>query len=192
MKRIGYSLIDAQGAEAAFTRSLPWSPAPPGKPLGRLATFTAVGQTADGYTVVERHETEPEHPIQVPGTPSVAFDGTKIVVNRNWTYPSLDTCKAQRVADIKQDAQDRIMALVGVDDIIQCLIKQSNANMRANELNDIRNDREWTVEEAAEAAALRGLATAIKAIRAQSNTLEDEVLALKDAAAVATWGIVWP
>ena len=189
MKHLGYSLIDRDGNEIDWSRTLPWSPPPPGKPLGRLATFDQPGQTADAYTVVERWETEPTHPMQVPGTTAVAFDGTKIVVNRNWTYPSLDTCKAQRVTEIKRMAQARIMALVGTDDIIACLIKQSNANMKANELNDIRYSREWTEGEAAEAAALRGLAETIKAIRAQSNGLETEVLALKSSADVMAWSL---
>jgi hypothetical protein len=74
--------------------------------------------------------------------------------------------------DVRLEAQRRIMALVGATDLNGCIIKQLNANMRANELNDIRHDREWTTAEAAEAAALRGMADMIKAIRAASNVLE--------------------
>lgn len=191
MKHIGYSLIDRDGIEIASTRTLPWSPPPPDKPLGRLATFDKPGQTADDYTVVERWETEPLSG-QIASASSAAYDGAKVIVDRKWTYPDIEACKAQRVSEIKQDAQRRIMGLVGTDDIIPCLIKQLNANMRANELNDIRYSREWTEGEAAEAAALRGLATGIKTIRAQSNALEAEVLALKDAATVAAWALVWP
>lgn len=189
MKQIGYSLIDAEGQEIAASRTLPWSPAPPDKPLGRLATFDKPGQTADGYTVVERWETAPDAPGQVATASSAAFDGSKVIVDRQWTYPDIEACKARRVSEIKQDAQARIMALVGTADIIPCLIKQLNANMRANELNDIRYSREWTVEEAAEAAALRGLADMIKTIRAQSNEQEAEVLALKSSADVMAWSL---
>lgn len=74
--------------------------------------------------------------------------------------------------DVRAEAQRRIMALVGATTLDGCIIKQLNANMRANELNDIRHDREWTSGEAAEAAALRGLANQIKAIRVASNVLE--------------------
>jgi hypothetical protein len=74
--------------------------------------------------------------------------------------------------DVRTEAQRRIMVLVGAASLDGCIIKQLNANMRANELNDIRHGREWTEAEAAEAAALRGLANQIKAIRAASNVLE--------------------
>lgn len=76
-------------------------------------------------------------------------------------------------ADVKAEAQRRIIVMTGVADLQSCLIKQSNANMRANELNDIRmSGGTLTPEEEAEAAALRGLAAAIKAIRARSNVIE--------------------
>jgi hypothetical protein len=53
------------------------------------------------------------------------------------------------------------------------MIKQSNANMRANELNDKRiSGGTLTQEEETEATALRNLATAIKAIRSASNDIE--------------------
>jgi uncharacterized protein YnzC (UPF0291/DUF896 family) len=53
------------------------------------------------------------------------------------------------------------------------MIKQSNANMRANELNDKRvSGGTLTAEEETEATALRNLATAIKAIRSKSNDIE--------------------
>lgn len=77
------------------------------------------------------------------------------------------------VADVKAEAQRRIVALTGATDLQSCLIKQLNANMRANELNDKRlTGGELTIEEAAEAAALRGLAESIKSVRAASNEIE--------------------
>lgn len=77
------------------------------------------------------------------------------------------------IADVKAEAQRRIIALTGTATLLDCIIKQSNANMRANELNDKRIDgAQLTPSEAAEADALRGLATAIKAIRAKSNEIE--------------------
>lgn len=76
------------------------------------------------------------------------------------------------INDVRAEAQRRIIALVGAPDLTACMIKQMNANMRANELNDIQHSRELTAEEAAEANALRSLATQIKSIRAASNVLE--------------------
>ena len=76
--------------------------------------------------------------------------------------------------DVRAEAQRRIIALVGATDLTACLIKQLNANMRANELNDFRHSRDLSPEEVAEAAALRSLADKIKAIRAASNVLEPD------------------
>jgi hypothetical protein len=70
---------------------------------------------------------------------------------------------APTAADVRAEAQRRIVILVGATDIMSCLIKQ---------LNDIMHSRDLTAEEAAEATALRSLATQIKAIRAASNVLE--------------------
>jgi hypothetical protein len=75
--------------------------------------------------------------------------------------------------DVKMEAQRRIIALTGAGDLQSCLIKQLNANMRANEMNDKRVSGDTlTPEEEAEATALRGLADGIKAIRAASNVIE--------------------
>lgn len=75
--------------------------------------------------------------------------------------------------DVRAEAQRRIIAITGTTDIIGCLIRQHNAQMRATELTLIQaQGGTWTEAEAAEAAALQGLADAIKAIRAASNVLE--------------------
>ncbi len=76
-------------------------------------------------------------------------------------------------ADVKEEAQRRIIALTGASTLEACLIKQLNASMRAIELNDKRTSGATLNDtEAAEAAALRALATAIKAVRSASNVLE--------------------
>ena len=75
-------------------------------------------------------------------------------------------------AMVKAEAQRRIVALTGAEDMQTCIVRQLNASMRATELNDLRLDRDLTPTEQAEAAALRGRAAAIKAIRARSNALE--------------------
>ncbi len=80
---------------------------------------------------------------------------------------------AVSIEDVRAEAQKRIIALTGTQDIIGCLIKQHNAQMRATELTLIKAEGgTWTAEQAAEAAALQSLALQIKAIRAASNVLE--------------------
>lgn len=80
---------------------------------------------------------------------------------------------AALIPRIKDEAQRRIIALTGQSDLTSSMIKQSNANMRATELTDKRvGGGTLTAEEEAEAAALRGLAEKIKAVRAASNVLE--------------------
>jgi len=75
--------------------------------------------------------------------------------------------------DIKAEAQRRIIALTGAADLNGCLVKQLNATMRANELNDKRiGGAQLTEDEEAEAAGLRALAAGIKAIRARSDAIE--------------------
>lgn len=88
------------------------------------------------------------------------------------TRPSGRPATPPTAADVRVECQRRIIALVGATSLDGCIIKQLNANMRANELNDIRHTRDLTAEEAAEAEALRDLAAAIKAIRAKSNLIE--------------------
>ena len=73
---------------------------------------------------------------------------------------------------IKMEAQRRIIALTGTSDLMSCMIKQANWNMRANLLNDIRMARNLTDAESDEAEALRVLAHRIDGIRARSNELE--------------------
>jgi hypothetical protein len=86
---------------------------------------------------------------------------------RVWDYPR------PSVLHVKAEAQRRIIAVTGTTDLMSCLIKQLNANMRANELNDKRvNGEALTQDEQAEAERLRTLANAIKSIRARSNDIE--------------------
>jgi hypothetical protein len=97
-------------------------------------------------------------------------------VTRAWTKerkPLVD-----QKAAVKAEAQRRIVALTGRLQLIDCMIKQSNANMRANELNDKRilflkeQGEDLTAAEELEATALRNLADAIQAIRAASDVVE--------------------
>lgn len=77
------------------------------------------------------------------------------------------------IEDVRAEAQRRIIVLTGTTNIINCLIKQHNAQMRATELTLIKaTGGLWTESQAAEAAALQSMADAIRAIRAASNILE--------------------
>jgi hypothetical protein len=76
-------------------------------------------------------------------------------------------------ADVRSEAQRRIITLMGARDFEHCLIKQLNANARAVALTDKRVLGEpLTSEEQSEAQVLRNMKTAIDAIRAKSNVLE--------------------
>lgn len=92
-------------------------------------------------------------------------------VEKQWSVSRLPV--ADQKAAVKAEAQRRIIALTGQTELLACMIKQSNANMRANELTDKRiSGGTLTAEEELEATALRNLATALKAIRAASNVIE--------------------
>lgn len=109
---------------------------------------------------------------------AVVIDGDSQIHNavRTWIegggVPDPYETPIVTAAHVKTEAQRRIVGIVRAPDLMSCIVKQLNANMRANELNDIRYSREWTPQEAGEAAALQGLAEVIKGVRAKSNMLE--------------------
>lgn len=90
-------------------------------------------------------------------------------------------------ADVKVEAQRRIIVRTGATDIISTLTKQMNAQMRATELTRIEIQRALTTEEQAEAAALQSLANDIKHIRARSNAIEALTPIPADYAADSRW-----
>lgn len=118
-------------------------------------------------------------PVVVEG---LDFDRSKLKEVRRDTR--IDPDKVARVViteplplptaiDVRAEAQRRIIALTGTTDIIGCLTKQHNAQMRATELTLILAlGGTWTSEQTAEAAALQGMADQIKLIRAASNAME--------------------
>ena len=112
---------------------------------------------------------------QPPHAVGETTERTESLINGQWvaSYQVVRHSDETLINMIKQECQRRIIAITGVSDLIACVIKQSNANMRANELNDKRaNGETLTAQEEAEAAALRSLAATIKALRARSNELE--------------------
>lgn len=74
--------------------------------------------------------------------------------------------KANKIAQIKREAAERI------NDICPAW-KQSNLNARANELNGIRFERDWTNEEQNEWSQMMELWQTVKQIRIDSNTAEN-------------------
>ena len=86
------------------------------------------------------------------------------------------------IAKIKVMAREKILAFLPE-------WKQSNFNARMNELNMIRNDREWTESEQLEVASLQVIWNQAKAIRQASNTHEANLSALTTFAEVAAYDI---
>lgn len=76
------------------------------------------------------------------------------------------TAKQEKILQIKREAAERI------NDICPAW-KQSNLNARANELNGIRFERDWTSEEQAEWSQMMELWQTVKQIRIDSNTAEN-------------------
>ena len=114
-----------------------------------------------------------------PGPPAVAAGEVAAVSEAEsgdtWqvSYTVNKLPDAELRARIKAEAQRRIIALTGASDFNSCMTKQLNAVMRATELtNKKASGGTLTDAENAEAAALAGLATAIKAIRSKSDALE--------------------
>lgn len=110
------------------------------------------------------------HPLNIEtlwSAPELAAIGLKIYV------PPAPTPPALTADNVRAEAQRRIIELMGARDLEHCLIKQLNANMRANQLNDKRvSGVALTAEEDAEATLLRNMAAAIQSLRAKSNILE--------------------
>jgi hypothetical protein len=84
------------------------------------------------------------------------------------TNPPLDGFKAERITAIKSEAQARIYTKVPA-------WKQTNLLARSIELRDIKEERSWTAEEAAQDAAIKALWAAVKQIRLDSDTAETAV-----------------
>lgn len=89
-------------------------------------------------------------------------------LNAGWALPV-------SLGNVRDEAQRRIIALVGATDLNDCLIKQLNANALAGQLNDFRFSRALTPQEEATATALRNMFATIQEIRAASNKFGDKI-----------------
>lgn len=80
----------------------------------------------------------------------------------------IDAAKVERIAQIKATAQERIYAIAPA-------WKQANLLARSIELRDIKDERAWTENEAAEDVAIKAIWAQVKVIRADSNIAEAAV-----------------
>ena len=112
------------------------------------------------------------------GAPGVDYGGYRVDL---WTGgPS--------VANVKAEAQRRIVVLTGAVDFNGCMVKQMNALMLAIEIvNKKASGGTLTPDEEATAAALTGMAGSIRDIRVASNVIEALGEIPLDYAADARW-----
>lgn len=142
-----------------------------------LTRCAIVNPASEQVVNVIEYEVVPQG--DVPGFPAGYRAIAHETADARWTFNGsaliapAPAAFAPSLAHVKAEAQRRIVALTGASDLTGCFIKQFNANMRANELNDKRlSGGTLTAAEESEAQALRDLASAIKAIRAKSNAIE--------------------
>ncbi len=134
-------------------------------------------------TVVDQ---PPTYEPRLESAVATGWDITETTATR--TYQVARQPLAMQMAAVKAEAQRRIIAIAGASDLMSCLTKQLNAQMRAAELINIKAEGgTLTAEQEAEAAALQALADAIKAIRAASNVIEAMDPIPADFAADARW-----
>lgn len=118
-----------------------------------------------------------------------ALDGWQITETEALRqYTVTPHARSMMIQAVKAEAQRRIIAATGATDIMSCLTKQMNAQMRGAELINIKaSGGTLTADQQAEATALQALADAIKAIRAKSNAIEALDPIPADYAADARW-----
>lgn len=103
-------------------------------------------------------------------------------------YTITPHARPMMIQAVKAEAQRRIIAATGATDIMSCLTKQMNAQMRGAELINIKaSGGTLTAEQQAEATALQALADTIKIIRSKSNEIESLDPIPADYAADARW-----
>ncbi len=96
--------------------------------------------------------------------------------------------RAIQIQSVKAECQRRIIAATGVTDLLNCLVKQMNMQMRAAEIINIKaSGGVLTEQQVAEAAALQAIADRIKALRARSNEIEAINPIPSDFASDARW-----
>lgn len=170
-KLIGYSVVEIEtGNEIAYGGGLPMSPSPPGKPMGRIATFRRVGQEADGFRCVERYTVEQPSRHYTKGTTSISFDGDKVIVDPNWAFVGLSVSVTKAKTAIKDKAGELIVAVLPE-------WKQRNLTAQAVQLA-IKGQANWTAEDQAAFDAGNTLWKWVAATRAHSDTLEAEIDAI--------------
>lgn len=197
---MSYAVVDVSTGEVlAVSNRLPFSPSPPGKPKGRLASFSAVGQEAEGYRLVNRVIVD-ERPsgYHSLGDATTQWNGTEIVVTQRYVAPSLDSVRAARIAEIKAKASDLILSAYPSWKQVNMIARQGellrieNGLMR-NESGEVLEARAMTQGETAELAYISAVWGWIKSVRSHSDALEAEVAACETVQATIAWqGHDWP
>ena len=95
--------------------------------------------------------------------------------------------KAPAAQDVRAEAERRMMALLGARDARHLDLLIANGTREAIRLIRQREERPWTADEAARAAALEATDAAIEAIRTASNALESMAPVPADYTADARW-----
>lgn len=114
---------------------------------------------------------QPDYDPRIESRAKAGWQITETEALRQYTITP--HARSMMIQAVKNEAQRRIIAATGTTDIMSCLTKQMNAQMRGAELINIKaSGGTLTAEQQAEAAALQDLADSIKAIRAKSNEIE--------------------
>lgn len=91
----------------------------------------------------------------------------------DWLKPELPPPPPLTADDVRAEAQRRIIALFGVDNLTNCMIKQHNMQMRAISLTNKRaRGEELSDAEKAEEIAYHAMEAKILSIRAASNKID--------------------
>lgn len=130
----------------------------------------------EGETIIERREIASIPPHKAYIWRPVVYEGdgplSDIVIEAEQVRV-VRTVPPITAAQVKAEAQRRIILMTGAPDFNSCIVKQLNALMRVGELNNkLAMGDTLTEAEAVEAVALQAMANAIKAVRASSNTIE--------------------
>ncbi len=156
-----------RGGEIVRVQTFPDGEEPPALAVNKGAWLPIVEETA-GF--------DPATQVQEPVTATIEAERVVMAAPvRDKTGDEIEAMRAEKVAAIKAQASQRILALYPA-------WRQANMTARAIELISLRMDGDLSEGETAEQDGLRAAFAAIKAIRQISNELEAEVPA--DAAGI--------
>lgn len=146
-----------------------------------IAKFDAAVRAAIGYDKI--HGVSIEDPVNKE-TWRIDFADDASESDVTAAFDVLDTFDAGKPTadDVRAEASRRMQSLVGARDADDLAVKVSNGTREAVKLLEKKvsflagapGAEDWTADEAARAAYLKAVESAIDAIRAASNELEDD------------------